>query len=86
MGIPPKKLNKNIEDRLARLPAHDLDPKISSKIICQAHALLDNKERKIQEFHPQKTLAGIPTFIYLTAQALFVFFDVIRIILYIYST
>lgn len=85
MGMSPKNLNKNIEDRLARLPAHDLDPRISRKIISQVHTLLDNREQKVQEFQNQNTHPGFLTLIYLTVLSLFVFIDVIRIILFIYS-
>jgi len=85
MDKSPKILNKTIEDRLAQLPEHDLDPKISRKILSRAHDLLQNREQRGQEFRPHNTLPGTLTLIYLTVQALFVFIDVIRIILYIYS-
>jgi hypothetical protein len=85
MGTSPKTLNKAIEERLARLPEHDLDPKISGKILSRAHELLLNREQRGQEFRPQNSLPWTLTLIYLTVQALFLFIDVIRIILYIYS-
>ena len=84
MGMSPKNHNKNIEDRLARLPTHDLDPRISRKIISQVHTRLNNREPKVQEFQTQHTRPGLLTLLYLTVLALFVFIDVIRVILFIY--
>jgi|GEM_PF-3134819 len=85
MGMSSNNSDKNMEQRLSRLPAYDLDFKVSRRILSRAHALMDSREPAIQQYPNQERGPGYPALFGLTAAAIFVCIDVIRIILFIYS-